>query len=69
MEEDFYTYSKVIFFLVNRRLVYAMKSVGCGASSAERFYALMNMPPIARSTLYSSHNKGHISQSVLLCFI
>ena len=49
-KEEFYTSAKInYFFEVNRRLVYAMRLVGCGASSAERFCGLMNMPPIPRS--------------------
>lgn len=45
-----------------------MKSVGCGASSAERFCALMNMPPIARSAPYSSHNKALLKAAKDACF-
>ena len=40
------------------RLVYAMRTVGCGAASAERFCGLMNMPPIPTSRPYAEHNKA-----------
>lgn len=42
----FYSSKKVKhYFEVNRRLVYAMRTIGKGASSAKRFCAIMNMPP------------------------
>ena len=58
-KEEFYTSAKVnYFFEVNRRFVYAMRSIGSGASAAERFCGLMNMPPIPRSSPYAAHNKA-----------
>ena len=44
------------FFEVNRRLVYSMRSIGCGHAAAKRFCGLMNMPPPPRPTPYSRHN-------------
>ena len=46
------------FFEVNRRLVYSMRSIGCGHAAAKRFCGLMNMPPPPRPTPYSHHNKA-----------
>lgn len=57
--EEFYTSSQVSrFFEVNRRLVYAMRSIGCGSTSAKRFCGIMNMPPPPRPTSYSNHNRS-----------
>lgn len=44
-----------------------MRSVGCGASSAERFCTLMNMPPIPRSAPYSLHNKALLKAAKEVC--
>ena len=46
------------FYEVNRRMVYAMRSIGCGRAKARRFCGLMNMPPPPRPTPYALHNKG-----------
>jgi hypothetical protein len=67
-KQDFYTSAKIsCFFEVNRRLVYAMRSVGCGGAAAERFCGLMNMPPIPRASPYSAHNKGLMKASKEVC--
>ncbi|XP_028418587.1 uncharacterized protein LOC114544031 [Dendronephthya gigantea] len=56
---EFYT-SKLTnnFYEVNRRMVYAMRSIGCGRAGAKRFCGLMNMPPPPRPTPYALHNKA-----------
>lgn len=41
-------------FDINRRLVYAMRSVGCGRSEAVKFSSVMNMPPPLVPNSYSS---------------
>lgn len=46
------------FYEVNRRLVYAMRSIGCGRAKAKRFCGLMNMTQPPRPTPYSLHNKA-----------
>ena len=67
-KEEFYTSHKVnYFFEVNRRLVYAMRSIGCGASGAERFCGLMNMPPIPGSSPYAAHNKALLKAAKEVC--
>ena len=56
---QFFTSSQISrFYEVNRRLVYAMRSIGCGHAAAKRFCGLMNMPPPLRPTPYSRHNKA-----------
>ena len=58
-ENEFYTSKRNgCSFEVNRRLVYSMRTIGCGASRARRFCGTMNMPPPPRATPYSSHNKS-----------
>jgi hypothetical protein len=53
----FFTSKKVKhFFDVNRRFVYAMRSIGQGEASAKRFCSLMNMPPPPKPTAYSATN-------------
>ena len=69
-KEAFYTSPKTsYFFEVNRRLVYAMRSVGCGggAAAAERFCGLMNMPPIPRASPYAAHNKALLKATKEVC--
>ena len=46
------------FYEVNRRMVYAMRSIGCGHAGAKRFCGLMNMPPPPRPTPYFLHSKA-----------
>ena len=68
LEEAFYTSPKTsYFFEVNRRLVYAMRSVGCGAAAAERFCGLMNMPLIPRASPYAAHNKALLKATKEVC--
>ena len=56
---SFYTSKKVKkHFEVNRRLVYGMRSIGQGASSAKRFCGVMNMPPPPKPNAYQGHNKA-----------
>ena len=58
-KKEFYTSKQTKnFYEVSRRLVYAMRSIGCGRAKAKRFCGLMNMPPPPRPTPYSSHNKA-----------
>ena len=45
-----------------------MKSVDCVAPSAERFCALMNMPPIPKSAPHSAHNKALLKAAKEVCF-
>ena len=55
----FYTSKKVNqFFDINRRLVYAMRAIGQGQSSARRFCALMNLPPPPNPKSYGDCNKA-----------
>ena len=44
-------------FEVNRRLVYAMRSLGKGHSGAKKFCAYMNMPPPSRAKPYKKNSK------------
>ncbi|XP_028414795.1 uncharacterized protein LOC114537882 [Dendronephthya gigantea] len=44
-----------------------MRSVGCGASSAEKFCGLMNMPPIPRCAPYAAHNKALLKAAKEVC--
>ena len=70
-KKEFYTSSQVNrFFEVNRRMVYSMRSVGCGPAAAKRFCGLMNMPPPPRPTPYSSHNREILkaTKTVFNCF-
>ena len=56
---SFYTSKKVKkHFEVNRRLVYGMRSIGQGASSAKRFCGVMTMPPPDKPNAYQGHNKA-----------
>ena len=67
--EEFYTSAKInYFFEVNRRLVYSMRSVGCGAAAAERFCCLMNMPLIPRCSPYAAHNKALCKVAKEVCY-
>ena len=53
----FHTSKKVQHsFDINKRLVYAMRSMGQGHSSMKRFCAFMNMPPPLHSKAYSACN-------------
>ena len=67
-KKEFYTSSQVNrFFEVNRRMVYSMRSVGCGPAAAKRFCGLMNMPPPPRPTPYSSHNREILKATKTVC--
>lgn len=58
-KHSFYTSKKIKkHFEVNRRLVYGMRSIGQGASSAKRFCGVMNMPPPPKPNAYQRHNKA-----------
>ena len=60
----FYTSKKVNkYFEVNRRLVYGMRTIGQGASSAKRFCGIMNMPPPPKPNAYDRHNKALLKAS------
>ena len=62
--EDFYTSAQIgRFFEVNRRFVYARRSVGCGRAAGKRFCGLMNMPPPPRPGPYARHNKALLKAS------
>ena len=55
----FYTSKKVNqFFDINRRLVYAMRAIGQGQSSARRFCALTNLPHPPNPKSYGDCNKA-----------
>ena len=41
---------------MNRRFVYAMRSIGRGEASAKRVCSLMNMPPAPKYSAYSATN-------------
>lgn len=57
--ETFYTSERVgHYFQVNRRMVYAMRSIGCGLSAMKRFCTTMNMPPPVGTKPYASHTKA-----------
>ena len=59
--KDFFTSLKIPnqrCFEVDRSLVYAMRSIGCGLAAAKRFCRLMNMPQPPRQTPYALHNKA-----------
>ena len=57
-KKEFFNSSKVSrYFDVNRRFVYALRSIGCGHAAAKRFCGLMNMPTPPRPTPYARHNK------------
>lgn len=57
--EQFYTSAQIDrCFEVNRRFVYATRSIGRGRAAGKRFCGLMNMPPPPRPTLYALHNKA-----------
>ena len=45
-----------------------MRTVGCGAASAERFCGLMNMPPIPTSEPYAEHNKALLKVAKDVCY-
>ena len=45
-------------YKINRRLVYAIRSIGCGHAAAKRFCGIMNMLPPPRPTPYSHHSKA-----------
>ena len=48
---------------MNRRLVYGMRTIGQGASSAKRFCGVMNMPPPPKPNTYHRHNKALVIAS------
>ena len=57
--ETFYTSEKNGHcFEINRRMVYAMRSIGCGQSSMSRFCSTMNMPPPVGSKPFREHTKA-----------
>lgn len=57
--ETFYTSKKNgRFFEINRRMVHAMRSVGCGRSTTSRFCSTMNMPPSVETKSFSAHTKA-----------
>ena len=51
------------YFEVNRRLIYGMRTIGQGASSAKRFCGIMNMPPPPKPNAYDRHNKALLKAS------
>ena len=57
--ETFYTSGQVgHFFEVNRRIVYAMRSIGCGLTAIKRFCTTMNMPPPLGTKPFARHTKA-----------
>lgn len=57
-EKDFYTskHCRGKFFDVNTRIVYAMRSIGQGYASIEKFNALMNLPKPMVATSYKKNS-------------
>ncbi|KAF8789486.1 hypothetical protein HNY73_007419 [Argiope bruennichi] len=51
------------FYEVNRRVVYAMRQIGCGHREASQFMTVMNMPPPPNPVPYNKHMKA------LLCVV
>lgn len=57
--QTFYTSKKMGYtFEINRRMVYAMRSIGCGLSAMNRFCWTMNMPPPVGTKPYNDHTKA-----------
>ena len=57
--EEFYTSKKAGHcFEVNRRMVYGMRSIGCGLSEMKKFCSTMDMPPPVNPRAYSYHTKA-----------
>lgn len=67
-KKEFFT-SKVSqnFYEVNRRMVYSMRSIGCGRAGAKRFCGLMNMPSPPQACPYSAHNKALLRSAKAVC--
>ena len=49
---------KIAIFYINRRMVYAMRSIGCGQSSVSRLCSTMNMLPPVGSQPFKKHTKA-----------
>jgi hypothetical protein len=49
---------EIAIFYINRRMVYAMRSIDCGQSSMSRFCSTMNMPPPVGSQPFREHTKA-----------
>ena len=57
--EEFYTSKKVGYcFEVNRRMIYGMRSIGCGLSGMKKFCSTMDMPQPVNPSAYSYHTKA-----------
>ena len=57
--EEFYTSKKVGHcFEVNRRMIYGMRSIGCGLSGMKKFCSTMDMPQPVNPRAYSYHTKA-----------
>ena len=57
--EEFYTSKKIgSCFEVNWRMVYAMRSIGCGLSGMKKFSSTMDMPQPVNPKAYSYHTKA-----------
>ena len=57
--QEFYTSKKAGHcFEVNRRMVYGMRSIGCGLSGMKKFCSTMDMPPPVNPRAYSYHTKA-----------
>ena len=46
---------------VNGRILYSIRSIGCGWAGAKQFCGLMNMPSPPQACPYSAHNKALLS--------
>lgn len=56
--ETFFTSEKMGYiFEINQRMVYSMRSIGCGLSAMNRFCYTMNMPSPVGTKPYSKHTK------------
>ena len=57
--EEFYTSKKVGHcFEVNRRMIYGMRSIGCGLPGMKKFCSTMDMPQPVNPRAYSYHTKA-----------
>ncbi len=58
-KEKFYTSKKVDHcFGVNRKMVYAMRPIGCGLSGMKKFCSTMDMSQPINLKAYCYHTKG-----------
>ena len=57
--EEFYTSKKIGYcFEVNRRMIYGIRSIGCGLSGVKKFCSTIDMPQPVNPNAYSYHTKA-----------